>query len=254
MSWTSPLTVPIRNLPIGLRRRSRRAAGAARSIAPAIARPAISISGTKKSPRSNRAPTSSSEGISASKSRVCGSMPQRRGPRGSARARAGRCRPGSRRRAPCRISSGVMRASCATGASGVGWGSARGCDRAAAWTAAADWSSRCGRARRAGPPAGRWGPRCPSAATTLAAAAVTGTATPVSPTSSSSVGDGPAAAAGPRRPSRRRSSASASVGGRCGARAGPVGSGSTPQARNTLPSAEQWAGTSTSVQSRVPSR
>ena len=36
------------------------------SSAPCMARAAISISGTKKSPRSNRAPTSSSDGISAS--------------------------------------------------------------------------------------------------------------------------------------------------------------------------------------------
>ena len=74
MSCTSPLTVPIRNLPTVSTPVSA-SSGRSRSIAPAIARPAISISGTKKSPRSNRAPTSSSEGISASKSRVCGSMP-----------------------------------------------------------------------------------------------------------------------------------------------------------------------------------
>ncbi len=48
--------------------------GRSTSIAPAIARPAISISGTKKSPRSKRAPTSSSEGIRASKSMVWGSI------------------------------------------------------------------------------------------------------------------------------------------------------------------------------------
>ena len=39
--------------------------------------PAISISGTKKSPRSKRAPTSSSEGISASNSMRSGVMPVR---------------------------------------------------------------------------------------------------------------------------------------------------------------------------------
>ena len=48
--------------------------GRSTSMAPAMARPAISISGTKKSPRSKRAPTSSSEGISASKSSDCGSI------------------------------------------------------------------------------------------------------------------------------------------------------------------------------------
>ena len=73
MSWTSPLTVPIRNFPTVWTPVSA-SSGRSRSIAPAIARPAMSISGTKKSPRSNRAPTSSSDGIRASKSRVCGSM------------------------------------------------------------------------------------------------------------------------------------------------------------------------------------
>ena len=77
MSWTSPLTVPIKNLPMVWTPVSA-SSGRSRSIAPAIARPAISISGTKKSPRSKRAPTSSSEGISASKSSVCGSMPSAR--------------------------------------------------------------------------------------------------------------------------------------------------------------------------------
>ena len=77
MSWTSPLTVPIKNLPTVWTPVSA-SSGRSRSIAPAIALPAISISGTKKSPRSKRAPTSSSEGISASKSSVCGSMPSAR--------------------------------------------------------------------------------------------------------------------------------------------------------------------------------
>ncbi len=45
------------------------------SSAPVMALPAMSISGTKKSPRSKRAPTSSSAGISASKSIVVGSSP-----------------------------------------------------------------------------------------------------------------------------------------------------------------------------------
>ena len=73
MSWTSPFTVPIRNLPTVATPVSA-SNGRSRSIAPAMARPAMSISGTKKSPRSNRAPTSSSEGIRASKSSVCGSI------------------------------------------------------------------------------------------------------------------------------------------------------------------------------------
>jgi len=73
MSWTSPLTVPIRNLPMVSTPVSA-SRGRSTSMAPAMARPAISISGTKKSPRSNRAPTSSNDGISESKSRVCGSM------------------------------------------------------------------------------------------------------------------------------------------------------------------------------------
>ncbi len=75
MSWTSPLTVPIRNLPIVSTPVSA-SRGRSTAIAPAIARPAMSISGTKKSPRSNRAPTSSSEGMRASNSRLCGSMPK----------------------------------------------------------------------------------------------------------------------------------------------------------------------------------
>ena len=73
MSCTSPLTVPIRNRPTVCTPVSA-SSGRSTSIAPAIARPAISISGTKKSPRSNRAPTSSREGISASKSSDCGSI------------------------------------------------------------------------------------------------------------------------------------------------------------------------------------
>src|SRR5204862_6550043 len=48
------------------------------SSAPAIALPAMSISGTKKSPRSNRAPTSSSDGMSASNSMVSGARPAAR--------------------------------------------------------------------------------------------------------------------------------------------------------------------------------
>jgi hypothetical protein len=65
MSWTSPLTVPMTKVPIGLAPVSA-SSGRRMSSAPCIARAAISISGTKKSPRSNRAPTSSSDGISAS--------------------------------------------------------------------------------------------------------------------------------------------------------------------------------------------
>ncbi len=65
MSCTSPLTVPMTILPIVAAPVSA-SSGRRISSAPAIALPAISISGTKKSPRSNRAPTSSSAGISAS--------------------------------------------------------------------------------------------------------------------------------------------------------------------------------------------
>src|SRR6266700_2295106 len=74
MSWTSPLTVPITTVPIDSAPVSA-SSGLSTSSAPAIAVPAISISGTKKSPRSNRAPTSSSEGISASYSSVSGPSP-----------------------------------------------------------------------------------------------------------------------------------------------------------------------------------
>ncbi len=65
MSCTSPLTVPMTNVPMGFAPVSA-SSGRRMSSAPCIARAAISISGTKKSPRSNRAPTSSSDGISAS--------------------------------------------------------------------------------------------------------------------------------------------------------------------------------------------
>ena len=65
MSCTSPLTVPITTVPIVSAPVSA-SSGRRISSAPAIALPAISISGTKKSPRSKRAPTSSSAGMSAS--------------------------------------------------------------------------------------------------------------------------------------------------------------------------------------------
>ncbi len=74
MSWTSPLTVPMTNLPMVSTPVSA-SSGRRTSMAPAIARPAMSISGTKKSPRSNRAPTSSRDGIRASNSSDCGSIP-----------------------------------------------------------------------------------------------------------------------------------------------------------------------------------
>ena len=74
MSCTSPLTVPITILPIVWAPVSA-SSGRRISSAPAIALPAMSISGTKKSPRSNRAPTSSSDGISASYSSVSGPRP-----------------------------------------------------------------------------------------------------------------------------------------------------------------------------------
>src|SRR5215472_8008143 len=74
MSCTSPLTVPMTILPIVCAPVSA-SNGLRIASAPAIALPAISISGTKKSPRSNRAPTSSRAGISASYSSVSGPMP-----------------------------------------------------------------------------------------------------------------------------------------------------------------------------------
>ena len=74
MSCTSPLTVPMTILPMVSAPVSA-SSGRKMSSAPAIALPAISISGTKKSPRSNRAPTSSSAGISASYSSVSGPSP-----------------------------------------------------------------------------------------------------------------------------------------------------------------------------------
>ena len=64
MSWTSPLTVPTTMVP--MLAPVSASSGRSSSSAPAIALPAISISGTKKSPRSNRAPTSSSDGMRAS--------------------------------------------------------------------------------------------------------------------------------------------------------------------------------------------
>ena len=74
MSCTSPLTVLIRNVPTVWAPVSA-SSGRRMSSAPLIALPATSISGTKKSPRSKRAPTSSSEGISASNSIVSGVRP-----------------------------------------------------------------------------------------------------------------------------------------------------------------------------------
>ena len=106
MSCTSPLTVPITNVPTDWAPVSA-SSGRSTSIEPAIARPAMSISGTKKSPRSNRAPTSSSDGMRASKSIVSGPMPRARPWLVSARtAGALPTRVSSYR--PCRISSGVM--------------------------------------------------------------------------------------------------------------------------------------------------
>ena len=77
MSCTSPLTVPIKNVPTVCAPVSA-SNGRKMSSAPLIARPAISISGTKKSPRSNRAPTSSNDGINASNSIDSGVMPSSR--------------------------------------------------------------------------------------------------------------------------------------------------------------------------------
>src|SRR5436189_988408 len=77
MSCTSPLTVPMTLFPMVCAPVSA-SSGRRISSAPAIALPAMSISGTKKSPRSNRAPTSSSDGISASYSSVSGPRPMPR--------------------------------------------------------------------------------------------------------------------------------------------------------------------------------
>ena len=77
MSCTSPLTVLIRKVPTVCAPVSA-SSGRSTSSAPAMARPATSISGTKKSPRSNRAPTSSSDGINASNSIDSGVMPSSR--------------------------------------------------------------------------------------------------------------------------------------------------------------------------------
>src|SRR5260370_288672 len=83
MSCTSPLTVPMTILPIVSAPVSA-SSGRSISSAPAMALPAISISGTKKSPRSNLAPTSSSAGISASDSSAPGPTPSGRPPLGNA--------------------------------------------------------------------------------------------------------------------------------------------------------------------------
>src|SRR5579862_8315299 len=77
MSCTSPLTVPITIVPMVSTPVSA-SSGRRISSAPAIALPAMSISGTKKSPRSNLAPTSSSDGISASYSSSSGPSPMAR--------------------------------------------------------------------------------------------------------------------------------------------------------------------------------
>jgi hypothetical protein len=77
MSCTSPLTVPIKNLPT-VSAPVAANNGRNTSNAPDIARPAINISGTKKSPRSNRAPTSSNDGINASNNNVSGPIPNPR--------------------------------------------------------------------------------------------------------------------------------------------------------------------------------
>ena len=74
MSCTSPLTVPIRKVPT-VSAPVRASRGRRTLSAPDIAFPEMSISGTKKSPRSNRAPTSSREGINASKRIALGVIP-----------------------------------------------------------------------------------------------------------------------------------------------------------------------------------
>src|ERR1035441_2223452 len=71
MSCTSPLTVPMTKVPTGSMPVSI-ISGRNTSSAPAMALPAMSISGTKKSPRSNRAPNPSSDGRSGAESRVSG--------------------------------------------------------------------------------------------------------------------------------------------------------------------------------------
>ena len=74
ISCTSPLTVPIKKVPTVSAPVSA-SNGRKTLSAPDIALPEISISGTKKSPRSKRAPTSSNAGISASKRMALGVIP-----------------------------------------------------------------------------------------------------------------------------------------------------------------------------------
>ena len=74
ISWTSPFTVPIRQVPMVSAPVWARS-GRSTFKAPDMAFPEINISGTKKSPRSKRAPTSSSAGINASKRIDDGVMP-----------------------------------------------------------------------------------------------------------------------------------------------------------------------------------
>ena len=213
--------------------------GRSTSIAPAIARPAISISGTKKSPRSNRAPTSSSEGISASKSRRLRLHAERErlvgqleDARGVADQRlvvealedlvgCGHAAPSFAVSVPC----GSARSSAD---SCVGLVDQQPTELVEPVLEPRRWARRC-RGRR---PRRRRGPR-------------TGAATPVSPTSSSST-----VTAKPRRRTSRQVALAASprsVMVRRGRPLEPTGraASSAPQAKKTLPSAEQCAGTST---------
>ena len=111
MSCTSPLTVPIRNLPIVCTPVSA-SSGRSTSIAPAIARPAISISGTKKSPRSKRAPTSSRDGDQRVEQQGLRLHRHARAPGGSGRAPRVRCRAASRRTSAAGSLRGSMGWSC----------------------------------------------------------------------------------------------------------------------------------------------
>ena len=134
-----------------------------------MALPAMSISGTKKSPRSNRAPTSSSDGISASYSSVSGPRPMARPCVGELEHRRRCCRPASRRRAggaapllsrgtflrcaglracsPCRVAERRRHQAGGRGRGQRSPGHALG-RHAGAWPGSAGWRGRTPTARR----------------------------------------------------------------------------------------------------------
>src|ERR1700730_6878617 len=103
MSWMSPLTVPITTFPIGWAPVSAMS-GRRMTSAPCIARAAMSISGTKKSPFSKRRPTSSRDGIRALNRMSIGSMP-RDSPSSLRPLTSGACPLTLRSNRPARISS-----------------------------------------------------------------------------------------------------------------------------------------------------